>query len=224
MVGETSEEGFALLASLVRAFKPCIERDENTGKNICRCIATCDAAQLVVPLYDKLFGEGIISNILKKDLGGSAAGWKNAVLTNEEEWNTVEGLCKGETTLRGLETVRKDKSSGVVKMLWARRALQFIASFLDHAFLIMPDAPIKDAASAAYVCVLQRYHGYVTSKVVAAAFRIAPDRMQLLKALGFSGLRDATVAVKDFLSTLHPVLCTIERAMEDCGCNFQDKA
>lgn len=220
-----SDEGRLLCQSLCDAFSTCLEKsEEDPEKDVCVCVETCDAAKKVVPLYDKIFGEGTVSNALKRDLDGSAVGCKTVSLSNPIEWRTMDDLIKGEVAKRGLQVVRKDKASGVVKLLWMKRALRFIALFLQNAILDMPDAPVKDAASAAYTKVLRPYHGALVSTIVSAAFRLAPGRDKLLKALGFDSMGDAVTALEQFLSVITPVLDSIDNSLKEHECDFSDKA
>eukprot|EP00923_Selenidium_pygospionis_P003519 GHVN01005548.1.p2 GENE.GHVN01005548.1~~GHVN01005548.1.p2 ORF type:complete len:223 (-),score=20.16 GHVN01005548.1:1505-2173(-) len=221
-----SEAGQALCSSLCKAFEPCLEEVETDSgrKAVCNCIETCEASLLVVPLYDKIFGPGMVANQLKKDLEGSATGCKTTVLSNPMNWKTVDGLIVGEVQKRGYDVVRQDKASGVVKLLWMKRALEFIATFLDNAVLRMPDKSVKDAASDAYNAVLKPYHGMVVAAVVSAAFRLAPGREDLLKSLGFESMEAAKEPVHRFLGVLKPVLASINASLDVNECNFDDKA
>lgn len=223
-----SEAGKELCKTLCEAFGRCLESLEAEGSDdketVCVCIEVCEAARKVVPLYDKIFGEGMVSSTLKKDLDGSATGCMTVVLKNPVEYRTILGLVEGEVASRGLEVVRKDKNSGVVKLLWMKRALEFIALFLQYSMIDMVDKSTRDAGTAAYDKVLKPYHGTIVSAVVSAAFRLAPNREKLLQALGFDSMEDATVSLRMFLEKLQPVLTSIDGVLAENNCAFTDKA
>eukprot|EP00922_Rhytidocystis_sp_ex-Travisia-forbesii_P041199 GHVS01061511.1.p1 GENE.GHVS01061511.1~~GHVS01061511.1.p1 ORF type:complete len:185 (-),score=6.70 GHVS01061511.1:125-679(-) len=82
-----------------------------------------------------------------------------AVESFKDERQFVDEFILHEIQQRGVQDIRKDSTSGVKNLLWMKRALDFIISFLELLMLGDPESSSKVCATKAYDKVLEDYHG-----------------------------------------------------------------
>eukprot|EP00918_Siedleckia_nematoides_P071873 GHVU01157004.1.p1 GENE.GHVU01157004.1~~GHVU01157004.1.p1 ORF type:complete len:232 (-),score=46.47 GHVU01157004.1:1069-1764(-) len=205
-------------AVIIEAFKAAETED---GRVLSTKFA--EAAKKIVPIYEKIFGNGVVSTLLKRDLEGSADGVVSAVLENTIACEHVDSLVTFEVTnTPDLKTV-KDNNAGVVRLLWMKRALDFILAILKKVVVECPEKEIKDCAREAYSETLQQYHGYIVSKVFTMAMSVCPSRPDLLKRLDFHDEATARLHYEAFENAMGPILAKAHKALEDNGCDFPDQ-
>jgi len=181
------------------------------------------AAAGMAPIYDIVFGSGMVSNHLKKDIMNSSGAVKNAWEQNPEQCNTIDMLIIFEKEHATIEKIRKDSKSGVKNLLWMNRALDFMITFLHGVFVKNVDKPAKFSANEAYNAILKPYHGLLVSGIVTLAFNLCPSRDELIRKLGFINDK-VEEKVIHLHSIIKPMCETTIKLLEDEGCNFKDKA
>jgi len=111
-----------------------------------------------------MFSVGMVATQLKQDITNSAQTVRKAHLKNPAATGTLQDLVAHEVSSVGLETVRYDKKSGTIGLLWSKRAVEFIAVFLR---LIATKAESAgQCAKDTYEVVLRKYHGWATAGYV----------------------------------------------------------
>lgn len=212
-------DGPQMFEKITRAFSKSVAPDGEVLTS-----EVCMAVQMIAPVYDRLFGEGMVSNALKKDLIGNAQGVIDALLTNPIDYNSIDGLVSGEVKKRGLEEMKQDRYCGTVRLLWTKRAMEFIYKFLEKTFISMIDSTAKDAAAATYDEVLKPYHGWVVANLVTLVFSLCPTREQLTESLGFVDIKTAQGNVEGFVTVVKPIVDHIDQVLAKNKCNFDDLA
>eukprot|EP00918_Siedleckia_nematoides_P008302 GHVU01017988.1.p1 GENE.GHVU01017988.1~~GHVU01017988.1.p1 ORF type:complete len:244 (-),score=41.89 GHVU01017988.1:1795-2451(-) len=205
-------------AAIVNAFRAASDDDGRV-----KSLEVGEAAKQVIPMYEKIFGNGVICSLLKKDLNGSSDGVITAAKAQPEAAKYIEGLIDFEIAhTKDLKTVLKN-NVGIVRMLWMKRALDFITAILIKALIDCPDKEVKECAKLAYEETLKKYHGWLLSNIVTMALSSCPSRQQLFTRLGFTDQAHATYHLEVFRSVVIPILQKLNQALEDRGCNFPDK-
>ncbi|KEP63309.1 UNVERIFIED_CONTAM: glycolipid transfer protein GLTP [Hammondia hammondi] len=217
-------KGEGLFVTLTSGFSKARSTD---GRILCEPLA--DVAQTIIPVYDTLFGAGMVANVLKKDLKNSSSKLKEAAQREfAAEPNagpvTVDMLISYEIKKDGVAYLRKDANNGVKNLLWMKRALDFIVGFLENATFKMKDKTAKECATEVYQCVLKPYHGFMVSHIVSLAFNLCPSREDLCKKLDFENDAMIETRVKALSKVCRPLLDEISDMLEKAGCNFPDKA
>eukprot|EP00922_Rhytidocystis_sp_ex-Travisia-forbesii_P041204 GHVS01061520.1.p2 GENE.GHVS01061520.1~~GHVS01061520.1.p2 ORF type:complete len:224 (-),score=35.78 GHVS01061520.1:1404-2075(-) len=210
--------GEGLYLNVTQAFTKA--RAEEGGK--IRTLELAYAARTIVPVYDTVFGKNLVSSNLKKDIENSSSKVMLAVETHKEERQYLEEFIVHEIDQRGVQVIRKDSTSGVKNLLWMKRALDFIMSFLELLMLGDPDISSKVCATQAYDKVLKDYHGWLVSNMVTMSFNLCPTRGNLLDKLGFSE-GDAKDKATSLMACVRPVLDEVHGFLEKHECNFPDK-
>eukprot|EP00920_Eleutheroschizon_duboscqi_P037766 GHVT01090428.1.p1 GENE.GHVT01090428.1~~GHVT01090428.1.p1 ORF type:complete len:135 (-),score=20.58 GHVT01090428.1:247-651(-) len=99
----------------------------------------------------------------------------------------------------GINKIRYNKKSGIVSLLWMKRALDFILQFLEKLMITGLEKTSYDNAREAYEFVLKPYHGWLVANIVIVAFNLCPTREQLRERLGFTGVEDSKEKVQKLL-------------------------
>eukprot|EP00920_Eleutheroschizon_duboscqi_P037770 GHVT01090436.1.p1 GENE.GHVT01090436.1~~GHVT01090436.1.p1 ORF type:complete len:170 (-),score=41.57 GHVT01090436.1:811-1320(-) len=165
----------------------------------------------------------MLSNTLKKDIQTSSGGAILAASLHSSR-ATVDGLIRHELLDDGVAQVRKNKRSGVVSLLWMKRALHFILTFLEKTILSGAHRSAYENAREAYEFVLKPYHGWLVANVVVVAFNLCPTKEQLCKKLGFHDMEDCRVKVRSLLEVASPIIEEVDALLLQHECNFPDKA
>ena len=89
----------------------------------------------------------------------------------------------------------------------------------------LPSGPHKLFFSIAtdIVVVVDRYHGWLTSKAVGTIMTAAPKREKILETMGIMNEAQGKEAVGPFLTLIEPIVADIIAMMDELGCNFPDK-
>eukprot|EP00922_Rhytidocystis_sp_ex-Travisia-forbesii_P041202 GHVS01061518.1.p1 GENE.GHVS01061518.1~~GHVS01061518.1.p1 ORF type:complete len:243 (-),score=38.49 GHVS01061518.1:564-1292(-) len=188
-----------------------------------RTLELAQAARTIVPVYDTVFGKNVVSSNLKKDIENSSGKVMLAVESFKDERQFVDEFILHEIQQRGVQDIRKDSTSGVKNLLWMKRALDFIISFLELLMLGDPESSSKACATKAYDKVLKDYHGWLVSNMVTMSFNLCPAREKLLQKLGFSDKVDAHDKASSLMACVRPVLDQVHTFLEKYDCNFPDK-
>jgi hypothetical protein len=95
----------------------------------------------------------------------------------------------------------KEKTAGM-GLLWVRRQLHYHTQLLDNAMQV-PNrfANVKDAVSAAYTEVYDRYHGWAVQKIFNYSFQSAPDEKIIFRHMNPQRLKEAYQAARKMVST-----------------------
>jgi len=179
-------------------------------------LQVCEA---VGHIYQALFMEMIASQ-LKGDIDNSANSVRQCYLKHPDKCNTLENLVVHDLKHRGRHEVRNDRSSGIVGLLWAKRAVAFVVMYVE-LLGSTPDITAGECAQATYDKILAPYHGWLTSKFVSTVMGLAPGREDIYSTLGLK--EDPTDAIKDFADTANKVLAEIQRLLDEHDCDFPDK-
>lgn len=182
------------------------------------------AARTVVPMYDSIFGKGILASTLKNDIENSSGKVEDARALFPAERQYIEEFVLHEIGQRGVDYIRKDHNAGVKNLLWMKRALDFIISFMEKCILGDPTLTSKECAREVYNRILQPYHGWTLGSLIKMAFNLCPSRDTLLIKLGFTDLDVAKEKAKLLLACVRPVIDEIDRLLKENHCNFPDKA
>jgi len=126
---------------------------------------------------------GLMASQLKGDIMNSSGTVKKVYLKHPDKCTDLESLIKFELGAVGKDKVRTDKTTGIIGMLWAKRAVQFIMVYLD-LLGTRPDLNSSQCARQTYDTVLAKYHGWFTSKAIGAAMGMAPARDEIFLKLG----------------------------------------
>ncbi|CEM34397.1 unnamed protein product [Vitrella brassicaformis CCMP3155] len=172
-------------------------------------LATCEGAVGMLPVYDKLFGAGMISKILKDDLSGTADKVRHRFLEQPAVNETIRTMVEAEIAHKGPDAILEDKKSGTRSTLWLKRALDFVCTFLE-LLLLKPDHSSKKCAQETYTRVLEPYHGFWARNICSMAMGLVPSREELLKRFGYRSLEEATREVNALLCQLRPVVNEID--------------
>jgi Glycolipid transfer protein (GLTP) len=90
----------------------------------------------------------------------------------------------------------KEKTAGM-GLLWVRRQLHYHTQLLDNAMQVPRRfANIKDAVSAAYTEVYDRYHGWAVQKIFNYSFQSAPDEKIIFRHMNPHRLKEAYQAAR----------------------------
>lgn len=178
------------------------------------------AARSLSLLYDALFA-GVVAKQLKNDIMNSAHSVDQAFLANPE-LDCIEKLVPFEIALLTLPKVRKNKKTGTIGALWAKRAIEFITVYLHH-LVEEPDASSGACASKTYGLVLKRYHGWMISGIVGTALGMAPKREKIYKEFGLTP-EDASERLREMVVALRLVVDAVQQILVSHGCDFPDKA
>ncbi|PFH35398.1 glycolipid transfer protein GLTP [Besnoitia besnoiti] len=187
-----------------------------------------EAVKTIIPVYDTIFGAGMVANLLKKDLTNSSSKVREATEKQVQEEPaagpvTVDMLIDYEVKKYGVAFLRKDANNGVKNLLWMKRALDFIIGFLENVIFKMKGKTAKECATEVYQCVLKPYHGFMVSNVVSLAFNLCPTREELCKKLGFEDEAIIEDRVHKISEVCRPLLDEMSAMLEKAGCNFPDK-
>ena len=203
------------LPGLEEAFTACFD----TASNKIDTQKYVKAVRDISKIYDALF-MGVVAGQLKSDIMNSAGQIEKVFLKQPEKGQTIEGIVEYELQTRGRETVRADRTSGVLGVLWSKRAISFIAMYLE-LLATRDDLTASKCAQQTYETVLMKYHGWFTSNAISMAMKLAPSREDILNKLGLKG--DAKEVLAHFLSILRPVLAETNRLLAEHDCDFPDK-
>ncbi|PHJ26090.1 glycolipid transfer [Cystoisospora suis] len=192
------------------------------------CVPLAEAAKTIIPVYDTVFGGGMVSNLLKKDLDNSStkviqASARDQASIPDSGPITVDMMIACEVKQSGVNALRKDSECGVKNLLWMKRALDFVVGFLENVIFKMKGQSAKECATDVYKRVLKPYHGFMVSNVVTLAFGLCPTREELCKKLGFDDEAVVEDRVKKISEVCRPMLDEISDLLERSGCNFPDK-
>jgi hypothetical protein len=135
----------------------------------------------VANVYDTLFNSGLLSQQLKKDMLNSAQTIR-IFLIKHPLLITLKDMVEYELYYQGRDKVRHDKTTGIIGLLWAKRALEFIVVFMGLLFA-EPKSSASHCARHAYAQVLSRYHSWMTSTMVYTAMSLAPNREDIVPKL-----------------------------------------
>ncbi|SBS85327.1 glycolipid transfer protein, putative [Plasmodium ovale] len=185
----------------------------------------CDLCNSIYPLYKKIFGRGLVADVLIKDLRNSSFKVQKAVEKFPEETKYVSlmytyNLKKYES----IEMLKKDLDNGITNFLWMKRAIEFMVVFLEKCYITKYSSTLNICAKEAYEEVLKNYHGYMTSHIVKLALKLSPTREKLTERLGFQSNEQAKVVLHKCLSITKPLISDISKTIEMNKCNFPDKA
>lgn len=182
-----------------------------------------EAAKLIAPVYEWIFGPGMVANHLKDDILGHAGGVVSAASEDPDAYRTVDGMVSNMLKRKNIGDIRGKWGEGIVEVLWTKRALDFILRFLNSAMLIDTQQSLSHAASVAYAEVLKPYHGFMVSSIVTLAFKLAPSRKNFIRTLGFSDLAHAQETLRGFLVSAQPVVAKVHQVLTQHNCDFDDK-
>lgn len=175
----------------------------------------------IANVYDALFGGGILAKQLKGDILNSAETVKKAFLKNPDKCGSLRGMMEFELATMGRDKVRVDKSTGVIGMLWAKRAVQFIMVFLE-LLGSRPDLAAGACARETYERVLSKYHGWLTSKAVGSVMGLAPSREDIFAKLELSAAT-ASAKIAELVTTIRVVVDNLDAVLAKGDCDFPDK-
>jgi len=196
------------------AFSQCM--DESKKINTLKFVAACRA---IAKIYDALF-VGMVAGQLKGDILNSSATIEKVFLKNPDKCETLQDMVAFELKTRGKEVVRADKTSGIVGLLWSKRATDFITTYLN-LLATKDDMTAPKCAQMTYETVLMKYHGWLTSKMISAVMNLAPSKQDIFSKLGVSG--EPKVAIAEFVGILHPIIGEVQGLLASNDCDFPDK-
>uniref|UniRef100_A0A0G4HPA5 Glycolipid transfer protein domain-containing protein n=1 Tax=Chromera velia CCMP2878 TaxID=1169474 RepID=A0A0G4HPA5_9ALVE len=197
------------------AFRACINDQSEID-----CMKFAAAARSVGELYDDIF-YGVVAGQLKKDIDSSATTVEKAFLARPDK-ETLAALMAFEMETLGRDKVRADKKTGTIGILWAKRAVQFVSTYLG-LLIDKPEQTSGACASETYEKVLKPYHSWMVSGVVSMALSMAPSREQIFEKFGLGpDAAGAEGRVKGFLAVLNSVISQIEKLLEQHDANFPD--
>jgi len=203
--------------SLKASFQDALQEDKTVNTPL-----FCDACEQIAVLYDALFSIGMVAGQLKSDITNSAQTVRKCHLKNPTKTATVQDLLKYDISTVGLEKVRYDKKSGTLGLLWAKRAVEFIAMYL-RLIATRPDLTSGQCAKETYETVLRRYHGWMTSGLVKTGLGMAPERIDIYTKMGLG--KDKKVAeglLLEMAEVLDGVVSSVQGALEANGADFPD--
>jgi hypothetical protein len=196
------------------AFADCLDKEKKIDS-----LKFAQACQVVAKIYDALF-IGMVAGQLKGDILNSSGNVQKVFLKHPDKCAHLEDMIIFELKTHGRHVVRGDKTSGVVSMLWAKRAVQFIMTYLE-LLGTRDDLTAPKCAQLTYETVLMKYHGWFTSKAITAVMSLAPSREDIFSKLGLKV--DPKTAIKEFVAILHPVIAELQRLLDEHDCDFPDK-
>ncbi|OII77824.1 hypothetical protein cand_013400 [Cryptosporidium andersoni] len=218
-----NSEGCKYTAELAYNFSMAYSITGDKDSNIIPLMeGICTAALSVVSLYPKILGENFICTILKDDLIGSSSASLKLWQQDCPETRTVEEFLIREIDIHGLEELRSNRSSAVVKFLWMIRALNFIFKFLENTVTGNSDN-LFSAATNAYTTALKPYHGFMKAGIVNLALQLCPSRIKFMGALGFQDMDVALDICRRLIQVSKPCIEQVNCLLIKYNCNFPDK-
>lgn len=211
-------EKLDLYERIIEKFRECKTPD---GKVL--TVKFGEAALMMAPVYEWIFGVGVVSKHLKNDIVGHATGVLDSAGVCVEN-ATVDGLISTTLQHRTHDQVRSDSKSGIVEILWTKRSLDFILRFLDYGLVRHTDESLQRCASMAYTQVLKPYHSLMVSGIVTLALSLTPTREMFLSNLGFGCLTSAQKVLQKFLTSALPIVEYVDKTLLEHNCNFPNKA
>lgn len=217
---EMSLRGEALFLSVHSKFSCVVDK-----YNRIQVDKLAEAALTIEPVYDAIFSSGMIASRLKNDIQNSTGNVLNAYRENPVKRLYIEGFIEDEIrTIGDLNKIRKDLKTGVRNLLWMKRALDFVFTFLEKIIINGNDKNSTTLAKQVYGDILEPYHGFCVGNIVRIALSFCPTREGLIKSLGFSMQDNIEEKVIELLSIIRPILIECSAQLEKANCNFPDKA
>jgi hypothetical protein len=181
-----------------------------------------EACEAIANVYDALFSVGLMASQLKGDILNSSGTVKKAYLKSPGNCDTLEHLIEYELKTIGKDKCRTDKSTGIIGLLWAKRAVQFIMVYLD---LLGTRGDLSSSACArqTYETVLAKYHGWFTSKTLSGLMGLAPSRDDIFLKLGLKPGPDASKAIAEMVAITSQIVSTIQGLLDKYDLDFPDK-
>ncbi|GAW80222.1 glycolipid transfer protein [Plasmodium gonderi] len=184
----------------------------------------CDLCNCIYPIYKKIFGDGIIADMLIKDLKNSSSKVQKAVEKIPEESKYVSTMYSHNLKkYQNLQKLKSDKDNGIVNFLWMKRAIEFIVIFLEKCYVTNSTSKLNVCAMDTYDQVLKNYHGYATGKIVKLALKLSPSREVLTERLELGSDEQAKDHLQKCLSIIKLLISDISKTIEQNDCNFTDK-
>lgn len=202
---------------ITEAFQACQTPDGRVN-----ALRLGEAALLIAPIYDRIFGSGLVANHLKDDIIGHASGLIGAARPRSK-CEYVDELVPEMLREKPVEEVRGKWGEGLVELLWTKRALDFITRFLDYGMFKRLEKSLHECASTAYNEVLKPYHGLLVSTIVRLAFNLAPTRETFIGSLGFDTMEEVQARLEPFVAAIRPVIDHVHIILTQHGCDFPDK-
>ncbi|XP_057295652.1 glycolipid transfer protein-like [Hydractinia symbiolongicarpus] len=135
-----------------------------------------DACSEIVPFFDVLGSTAFAP--VKSDINGNIAKLRKKLATNPEKFVTLQDIVNSEIE----EKSTKAKNSATDALLWLKRALTFIRTFLED--VLTGEQDLTKCAKKAYEQSLKKYHGWMVQGIFSLAMKAVPYRKDFIKALG----------------------------------------
>jgi hypothetical protein len=198
------------------AFQACID----TSTHKIDTVKFVQACEEISHVYDALFSVGMMASQLKGDILNSAGTVRKVFLKYPDKCATLQELVQFELKTIGRDKVRKDKATGIIGMLWAKRAVQFIMVLLE--LLVTTSNSSSQCARDTYDRVLAKYHGWVTSSLVGPLMSLVPSKPDIFAKLGLKP-EEANKRTSEIVAVLRVVEAEIQRILDENDLDFPDK-
>lgn len=201
--------------SALQTFVEC--RDASTGKiDTLKYVEMCDR---VSDIYGAMF-MSMLASQLKSDIDNSSGNVRKAYDQSPENSQTLDTYMEHLLQTRGHQQLREDRASGVHGLLWSKRSVEFVVTYIEK-LCENEEMTGSQCAQATYEQVLMPYHGWITSKFVKTVMGYAPSRETVCAKLGLEA--DASGLMREFLAVARPIINEVHNVLETHNCNFPDK-
>ncbi|KXJ09056.1 glycolipid transfer protein [Exaiptasia diaphana] len=146
------------------------------------------ACSEIVPFFDVL-GPTTFAPV-KMDINGNIKKLRGFYDSNPQKFRTLQDLVDSEINAR----TTKAKNSATDALLWLKRAMQFILTFLKKVLTGEPD--LVKCANIAYERTLKQYHNFIVKGIFNLAVKSVPYRKDFIASLG-RGVADELVVLEE---------------------------
>jgi hypothetical protein len=108
------------------------------------------------------------------------------------------------TGVHGDKLPRLKEKSAAMGLLWVRRQLHYQTALFANVIQVPSRfETARDAISAAYNEVYDRYHGWAVQKIFTYSFQAAPDTAEVYKVMNPEKFKEVSIAAQNIQGTAH---------------------
>lgn len=138
-----------------------------------------EAARGIIPFLESL---GKAFGLLKKDMLGNVEKIEKYRVKNPEKYKFINSIVEEDQS-----SMKNGMSDGCVGVLWLKRALDFIHAIFTELIKDftagVTDETLSPLINRAYTATLEKYHGWLTQKMIKGVTMLAPYRKDFLNSL-----------------------------------------
>ncbi|KAL8562072.1 hypothetical protein ACOMHN_031843 [Nucella lapillus] len=152
-----------------------------------------EASRQIVPFIEKL---GKAFGLVKKDVQGNIDKIEKHYKKDPEKYKMVNTIVEEDQSAE-----KKGMSEGCVGVLWLKRGLDFFHAIfeqlLEEVKNGVTDENFTPVVSRAYEKTLQKYHGWITQKVIGGVTNLVPYKKDFIKNLMLDASATPEMVLRD---------------------------